>query len=201
MKKLFTVFFLVIGLFAGQSFGQEYCGTPGGGPGFIGPLPPNLQNTSFTGPYYIKLYMYVLKNTDTGEISQSLSDIDQMVQIMSSKFSPLNIYFMWDCDATQISVSNAEYEFRDLGFNYIYEDEYTKKDGISIVLGPTDYPAPDGIGFANFIPGTALWVTGYNSQLGIPVLHTHVPAHEIGHCLGLYHTLHRRQRAGGGRVP
>ena len=56
---------------------QSSCWTVGGGPGSIGPIPPNFQGNNATpsGPFYIRVYPHVIRRQDgSGGASEEAVD-------------------------------------------------------------------------------------------------------------------------------
>lgn len=161
---------------------QQICLTEPG-PEAIGQLFPNQGNVSNTsGPYFIRLYVHVIRRSD-GTGGYTPEEVDQALEILDKDFNPHSIFFVRDCDIDYIDS------------NYYYNNHYTSMysqnrhiDGIDLYLQPPHPGQPGGRGRARGIPGDALYLFG--SYEDYPLALSHVISHEMGHCLGLYHTHH-----------
>jgi hypothetical protein len=169
---------------------QDFCGTVGG-PWAIGPLPPNfgLSNPP-SGPFFIKVYLHALGD-DNGNGRPSDAQIRESFAIMQSSFSEHNIFFTWDCDI--IDINNSElFNYQILGGLCNIGQFFTEHtDGIDVIIGGDN--APD-FAYANGIPGDIFIIKG-SRTVGFPgnqqtyvFSRSLVISHEMGHCLGLWHT-------------
>lgn len=167
---------------------QDFCSTlPGRGA--VGALPAAADGST-TGPYYIRIYVHALGD-DNGNGKPSDAQIFESINIMRSSFTSHNIFFVWDCDILDIHNSYL-YNYNVLGFPCNAGQFYTSHaDGIDIIIGGDNAPA---FGAASGVPGKMFIVKGTSyaipsSQQGLYVMaRSHVIGHEMGHCLGLYHT-------------
>lgn len=192
MKKSFSVFLFVAGFLLNAAQTQGIICNATGGPGSIGKLPVNLQEASFPGPYYIKLYFHVLERPD-GTQSQTVNEINIVMDNLAAMFDPHNIFFFRDCHIEPIPVMAAQYVNPSLHTLYLFGlTQYEYSDGISIFLGPDIATGPQATIDAT-IPTRKLWATGnfnyQNVNLAVVTDHLTIP-HEMGHVLGLWHTHH-----------
>lgn len=140
----------------------------------------------YEGPYHVRVYFHIIRKTDgTGEYSFSASDIPVCIQRLDSDFASFNIVF-----------DNSGMDYIDNTYYYskpkLSESEYSSLintndhyNAIDIYLLPTNVM---GAGIASGIPGRALVIGGMEN--GIPLGSSVVLSHEMGHCMGLYHTFY-----------
>jgi hypothetical protein len=193
-KTVFLLGFLVPIL----SFGQNnYCFTP---PYTIhtalnSTLSNNAQNNSaFNTNLCLKIYMHVIRKSD-GTDGQTLSSVNNAINILQSDFNPFNIKFVWD--NTIDYINNTSYFNNPSGSIFTVNNH---SDGIDIYL--FDDSAPAG-GLANGVGNSSeLYVSGV--FWGIPsvsLITSHVISHEMGHVLFLWHTHHGTYNEGGNGNP
>lgn len=140
------------------------------------------SNNPPTGPFFVKVYLHVVTKSDfSGGLTKE--DVEKIIPDLNSAFNSHNIYFSLGCVNY---INNTSMYFNDgniLYYNLSTSSQYFINDGINIFL------IPDGVnnpffykGYANSIPGKSCYV--YYNQNSL------ILAHEVGHCLGLYHTFH-----------
>jgi hypothetical protein len=180
MKTIRNLAILVCALFTGMNVNaQQVCGT-------ASPAPPSwlfnptLRSVQVTpSNFTLKVFIHIVRNSSgsggvgTGAVSAIVSQLNT------------------DYAGTGISFQSAGYDFIDNNTYYadLASAEYTSlwstnshNTAIDIyVLGTSTTAAY--LGLAENIPSSALWIHG-------SVHNTSVVSHEVGHCLGLYHTHH-----------
>lgn len=157
----------------------------------IGTAPSNFSPSpeeDYPGPFYLRVYVHILQTTDIqGQpiISQTSVEIEHILNILNADFNPHNIYFVPVCEVDTISVSLIEYGGEFCNFNTTNRHS----DGIDIFLLDDDLAY--GRGRAESIPGTMFYIKGrFSIPPFTPLPPSHVTSHEMGHCLGLWHTHH-----------
>jgi hypothetical protein len=172
---------------------QPYCETVGGA-NAIGPI-SQFFSPPPSGPFYVRVYPHAIRRPD-GSGGASEEAIEAAFARLSSDFTLHNIFFVRGCDVVDIPVSDEDY------LEHIYcqlwnNPAYQHSDGIDMFFGPEEILSPfggaGGGGIASGIPGKSLWVSGmYNNGVpaAIPTMRSSVMSHEMGHCLGLFHTHH-----------
>lgn len=147
----------------------------------------NSPSRLYEGPYSMRVYFHIIKKTDgTGPNSFSVDNISSCMQVLNQDFNPHNIYF------------------NNVGMDYIYNTDFYNMEStdsplydslintnaqtyaIDIYLLP--YSMPNASGKANGVPGRALAIGGVMNNFDLAS--SHVLSHEMGHCLGLFHTFH-----------
>lgn len=172
---------------------QDFCQTVGGGAGSIGAIVgsnSNGNNPSVpSGPYNIRVYVHAIRHLD-GTGGPTDETIRNAFERLNADFNPHNIFFVRDCGVIDIPVSEDDYYggiiWCDLWENPLYQHS----DGIDMFIGPDDTNWVGGI--VMDIPSKAMWVTGLWFAGGCNCLSAESPviSHEMGHCLGLWHTHH-----------
>ncbi|MBL7783218.1 MAG: zinc-dependent metalloprotease [Saprospiraceae bacterium] len=191
------IFVLFWAQVAQYSFAQEVCGTTGG-PGSIGML--NIPSNSFTAnnltPVYLRVYVHAV-GKDDGSGAPTLAQIRQSMEILREDFKERNIFFVQVCGVIPINntaLYNATYPAAP---NCMLSQYSNHVDGIDIFIGGDNAP---GHNAASGIPGKSFIVKGSLSGDGGPdncpadlqwvSSRSHTISHEMGHCLGLWHTHH-----------
>ena len=170
----------------------EFCATYGG-PNAIGPIPQaaNGNMGDYSGPYYLKVYPHVIRQID-GSGGQTDEAVRKAFERLNADFNPHNIFFVRPCEVIDIPVSNEAYFNFNIYCNLWQNPAFQHADGIDLFFGPEEITNNAG-GLAMDIPSKALWVGGtWPLGTGAPwnVIESPILSHEMGHCLGLWHTHH-----------
>jgi len=146
----------------------------------------SIQNLNATGPFYLKLYMHVIRDAN-GNGGQTLQNVEDAIDILQQDFNAHDIYFVWDCNIDYID-NNIWFQGPFVnGSNTGIYNVNNHYDGIDAYLFP-DVANSNG-GRANGVGGSSeFWVAGTFS--GLPVATSHIISHEMGHCINLWHTHH-----------
>lgn len=169
-----SLFFVTFDILAQNT----HCSTPAG-PNILANYSPS---SNIQTPVYIKVYFHVLQD-DNGNGGVSRDQVHESYEILNQYFNPHEIYFVWDCEIDPIPNTFFFTNF-DAEYCSIFNEE-PHSDGIDVYIGPDNGPAT---GLAENVVSDKLIVGG---QLGFSI-YSRSPAiaHEVGHCLGLYHTFH-----------
>jgi len=131
-----------------------------------------------------------------GSGGQTDAAIDAAFARLAADFNPHNIFFVRGCDVINVPVTQAQYS----NFNIFCDlwGAFQHNDGIDMFFGPAEGLNNAG-GIASGIPGKSLWVAGTWTIGGGPfdVISSSIMSHEMGHCLGLWHTHHGTVPEGG----
>ena len=138
---------------------------------------PNSFTENAAGPFYVKVYFYTVNYILNPSIPRlTLEQVKESYNVLSKDFAPHNIFFVWDCSVDEITDPGV--------VGSVFDNN--QADGINIYLYPAELPgsglAADYISKAFAVYGLGL-VPPYN-----PLYNSHLMSHEMGHCLGLYHT-------------
>lgn len=153
----------------------------------IGIIPDPLLNSS--GPYLIKIYMHRIRLTG-GTLGLTDEQVNLAFNRLVEDFQDHNISFVWDCHINNIDNTFTYYSDPcNLFYTGAIFDVVSHTDGIDIFLFGEEYQA---CGLANGLPSTAFFVTGNTGNVDVlpvvPLATSPVISHEMGHCLGLWHT-------------
>lgn len=178
------IFFLLLSalLVASSAKAQKKCGTPTTPPTSLRPeeMADERSETSASGTYLVQIFVHILRDFDGSNAAISQSDLQLRLQTMADYYQPHNICFAFiGQDFIDHTGWNRYYDTDDIGDlasvnphpNAI--DIYVHKncfiDDGDTVCG----------GMAYNIPAGKFSVVGNATE---------VYEHEMGHCLGLYHT-------------
>jgi hypothetical protein len=143
----------------------------------------NLINTD--GPYTVRLFFHIIRHSD-GTGGQTVEAMNSGLNYVKNDFAPHNIKF-----------TSLGYDFINNDAYYYHADLYleilstnTHVNAIDVYLLPEDSYFSGG--FADNIISKSLAVGGSVTYGGITtnLVASSVMSHEIGHCLGLFHTFH-----------
>ncbi|MDR3328431.1 MAG: hypothetical protein LBT04_10075 [Prevotellaceae bacterium] len=188
MNKLILISFLLEMLTFGADIKAQDCAT-------LAPPPPSwifnptLQSAQADGQtYLLRIFIHIVRNVN------GITNID------------VNNALTTIPDYLNSSYSSADIQFQLVGFDYIDSEYYNSIDtrekqdallstnfhnnAIDIYVVGTNTNTGGAAGRAASIPATALFLHGgYYYQSSLP--------HEMGHCLGLWHTHHGTVNEGG----
>ena len=201
-KLFYVTIFLCCSIFSLSAQNESFCAITGAASESVGAL---ASNGNFGGggtndPKYIKLYLHAIRQVD-GTGGQSDVAIQTALDNLAAAFNPHNLFFIPACEIIDIPVSAQEYTDFEFYCELFYDPAYSQyhhTDGISIFFGVDDTvqdsnpETQNNGGVAINIPGKALWVAGRWTATfdNPPCILTAVFPHEVGHCLGLWHTHH-----------
>lgn len=163
-----------------------FCGTPSNIPDFLNN--PSISYQTAQSSYTIRVFLHIMRTSaGTGGLTQS--EVNTAFNTLVSDYLPYNITF--ELLGTDI-INNDSYYNRT---NFTPDDNGDGKfdnftvnshsNAIDIYLYPNNKL---NSGLASNIPGTALVIGG--TAFGVNLASSHVLSHEVGHCLGLFHTFH-----------
>ncbi len=167
MKNI--IFIVILSIVSWNLIYSQHC--PTSNPADPSVLVPTDCSSSIGGDKTVKLYFHVWGNED-------IALLDQAVENVNDYFQGTGFDFFYDrCDVI--------YYDGPMGNNICdYQNVNRREDGINVHL----IGALINIALAESIPGKAILVGG---EIGNqPRMLQVTLAHEIGHCLGLFHTHH-----------
>ena len=143
------------------------------------------QATTASCYYMVRVYFHIVRNTN-GTGGQNVAVIQTIMTNLTTVYNPWKIYI----------VNGGNDEIRnDFYMSNFDNNKFTSLIGVNVASNAINIYLLDDLtynaGKANGIPGTALVVGGaYTTPEGtvqnlVPSL---VVPHEVGHCLGLFHT-------------
>ncbi|MGB1207112.1 MAG: zinc-dependent metalloprotease [Chitinophagales bacterium] len=144
------------------------------------------------GDINVRLYFHIIRRAD-GTDGRNPSDILDAMEVLEEAYTPHDIFFKTACidyiDSDTLYNISAFWcaLLGDCGF--WYQTDFLHDDGIDIFVLDEDAPNWSG-GLANGVFSTALAIGGTWLDSDVDVFKSHIFSHEIGHCLGLFHTHH-----------
>lgn len=161
--------------------GQTNCLSMVDKPDYLASMSPS-QLVNNDGPYTLRLYLYNVRHTDgSGGLTQT--EINDVLARLENDFSPHNIYFSLACTD---DIENSLYKNDP---TLLLNSSYVKSQGINLFV--SDSNGNGGLA-GDF---------GSNAAYAFILDDFDIPSHEIGHCLGLYHTFHGSPCASDGGTP
>jgi hypothetical protein len=142
-----------------------------------------------TLPYPVKIFVVVFADNDGTNLGASEADILRQIDNMRGFYAPHNICFiltgMEQVNSTDLNSHDTDSETIELA-------PYLRSGMITIFVHASLFSASDGgwNGFAYDIPNTFLSIvrSAISSTTNLSTL-----THEMGHCVGLYHTFQSRR--------
>ena len=149
---------------------------------------------NYSGPYHVRVYFHIIRMTNgSGEYAFQETDISSCLEILNDDYAPHNIFFDYaGMDYIDNTIFYGMDEMQDSYFDALINTNI-HEDAIDIYLLPTSGSIG---GRASSIPGRALAVGG--TMDGVSMGISHILSHEMGHCLGLFHTFHGGEREPSG---
>lgn len=180
MKKIFFVASLLLGnLFSVN--GQAYCTTPCNSSNFLSTLS---SFNSVANSYQIRVVAHIVRRTN-GTGGMTMSELNTAMSILNQDYNPHNICFTL---VNQDYINNDSYY--DGAINISIFSVNSTANAIDMYFLPNTCPTPGGraqnIVAKAFVSG-GTWTTNPPNAV---VNTSHIISHEMGHCLGLFHTHH-----------
>lgn len=128
---------------------------------------------------------HIIRNSN-GQFGYSESDVQTVMENLYEDFSEHNIFFIWDC---QVNYIDDDDFFAGNKGSHLLFFENGSNSFIDMFFLPSSHPSL--FSAVNEIPGNAFFIGGtayYDNN--IELISTRVVSHEMGHCLGLFHTHH-----------
>ncbi len=187
--------FWVTGIFS-QGFSQipDFCGTDNNVPNYLDSV--NTANIKYQNYYVIRIYVHIVRD---GQCQKGLTyqEVADALNILREDFAPHGICFSL---AGIDEICNDQYYYTLFSVYDIHNifSSYGKGYGILgidiFLLGHESaayWINSSGGGYTGSIPDSYLLVSGNGGNYGQPnvtMAVSHALSHEMGHCLGLYHT-------------
>ncbi len=157
------------------------------------PVPVNLESGCYPfvpGPFFIRIFPHVIRAAPNGSGGQSDAAIKQAIEIMRADFAPLNVFFVWDACDIDVIINNDLYTTIAPSLDDLF-NHFGDVNGINLFFFPTDQGMGEFAMGKSTLPGKALYIGGEEEQWDGEVytaMESRTLSHEMGHCLGLYHT-------------
>jgi hypothetical protein len=147
-------------------------------------IPPNCLTRDYTA----RIAVHIIRQSN-GAGGMTTTELNQALSTLSQNYMPHGIYFQF---MGSDFIDNDDFFFGDFfSTNTLLNSLFTQNsngNAIDIYIGPRENPVPGGI--ASGIPGVNLYVGGVVTMGGVNTYLAMSPvlSHEMGHCLGLFHT-------------
>ncbi|MDR3046081.1 MAG: zinc-dependent metalloprotease [Bacteroidales bacterium] len=186
MKKI-IYFFSILLFYYSIAFSQDFCVTTPSVSNILQSISPSELKSSGDS-YVIHIYIHIIRKSN-GTGGQTLLEVNTAVNTLITDYSQHNICFsllgideIMDDDIYNRSAFGTD-DNNDGKFDSFNPNSHS--NAIDIYLFANEKL---NFGLASGIPGTALVIGG--QAYGTNLASSHVLSHEMGHCLGLYHTFH-----------
>lgn len=187
-KIVVTLLQLILIVFTAKAQTQSFCNTQSSS-NSVGIIPGSLGDFGGgEGPYFLRIYVNVIR-LDNGNGGLPDEDAKSAIEILNQDFNSHGIYFVWDCSINYID--NTLIYYQDI-CNLFYPgwvfSSAPHSDGIDIYFFDDEWLS---CGRAEDIPSSAFYVSGgFSGEPNVTYANSHIVSHEMGHCLGLWHTFH-----------
>jgi hypothetical protein len=194
-RIIFGSIVFLVGYFS--SHAQDMCHTEGSDPDLLQQIPQNHVQTP-SNNYVVRIFIHVMRRDD-GSGGQDATSVETAKQILVNMFEPLGI-----C----VSLLGSDEIWSTNYYDYWAIGDFTKDgdgdgkmdnfhpnshtDAVDIYLFGEDSGLQGGK--AAKIPSTSLVLGG--NMFSTNLIASPIIAHELGHCLGLYHTNHGFEECG-----
>jgi Pregnancy-associated plasma protein-A len=137
-------------------------------------------NNAPAGPFFVKTYLHVIRKSDKSG-GLTVEDVNSVIPFLNSDYNLHNIYFSLACvnyiDNTSLYFNDGNLLLQEITPN----SQSFRADGLNIYLIPFGVPlTAEFSGKAHDIRSQSLYIYYRQNDRNI--------THEVGHCLGLYHT-------------
>ncbi|MCL1942445.1 MAG: zinc-dependent metalloprotease [Candidatus Azobacteroides sp.] len=183
-------------LYSYCTFAQDFCSTNSNVPDFLQTISQNqLRSANADNSYVVRIFFHIIKRSN-GTGGQTQTEVNTAFNTLQSDYQPYGISFellgtdeIWNDNYYNVNINfscntngNTDCD-GDGKFNNFHPNSHT--NAVDIYLFANDKL---NSGLAAGIPASALVIGG--NAYNINLASSHILSHEIGHCLGLYHTFH-----------
>lgn len=181
-----NVSLLILTLFYLNVHAQNYCATPGNLPNTLSAQQSAVARNSASCPTFVRVFFHIVCNTN-GSGGQSPSVVSEIMNNLSAVYNPHQIYF------SNAGFDSINDDYLGSGWSAASNDPRfatlvgtnTQANAIDVyLLNNSNWNQ----GRATGIPSKALVIGG--ALFGVNLVTSNVLCHEMGHCLGLFHTHH-----------
>ncbi len=182
---IFTIFFYIL-LFSQNLYSQVWtCNTVSSAPDLLKSNNISLNSNSISGHVAFRVYFHKVAE-DNGDNAITDVEVDYALTILNNYFQSSNISFQ----SQGVDQINNSAQFNSPNLSLFNINAHS--DGIDIYLIPAESPSEGGKTSDGVISG-AFYVVGAfqeTNELESELIGTSILSHEMGHCLGLWHTHH-----------